>query len=297
MRTPAAVPYLLPPEDVMGALPWSTADGTEIGDRLEHWDPFTDLELVRTIEVDLDVVRDACQLGDDATFAITATWSCSTTRLGGCSPVVELGLHQGAVRAALELSIPGAMAGGRLSLLTRLVLRDPGAQPSMISPQRAGATLWVEKSQVALEGGASRFPITAVDFAQTRHFPDEAAWALDWNPDDLEIPVLGGLRLLVNSGHDTLPDLLRSGSADPRTRAVRAFVMFDVARGLVTGALRNDRFVENPEAFEEGSIGRMLSDLLATCWPGMPASTLRARSVDEAPRFNAELQARFGVIG
>lgn len=297
MRTPAAVPYLLPPESAMAGLPWSTPDGSEIEDRLDHWDPFTNLELVRTVEVDLDMVRTACQLGDDATFALTATWSSSTTRLGGDGAVVELGGHPGAVRAALELEIPGAMAGGRLSLLTRLVLRHAGSQSSLISPKRPGATLWVEKSQIALEGGASRFPITAVDFTQTHLYPDGAAWALDWDPDDLEAPVLGGLRLLVNSGHDTLPDLLRSGSTDPRTHTVRSFVMFDVARALVTEALRNDRFVDNPGAFEEGSVGRMLSDLLATCWPGIPATTLRTRAIDESPRFNAELQARFGVIG
>jgi hypothetical protein len=297
VRTPAAVPYLVPPEDSMAGLPWSTPDGSEIGDRLDHWDPFTNLELVRTVEVDLDVVRGACQLGNDATFALAATWSSNTTRLGGEGPVVELGSYAGAVRAALELDIPGALSGGRLTVLTRLVLRHSGNQCSIISPKRPGATLWVERTEIALEGAASRFPITAVDFTQTHHYPDGAAWALDWNPDELEAPVLGGLRLLVNSGHETLPDLLRSGSADPRTHAVRSFVMFDVARALVTGALQNDRFVENPDAFDEGSVGRMLSDLLATCWPGVPASALRTRSVDESPRFNAELQARFGVIG
>ncbi|ORB67121.1 hypothetical protein BST47_06025 [Mycolicibacterium tusciae] len=73
--------------------------------------------------------------------------------------------------------------------------------------------------------------------------------------------------------------------------------MFDVARALVLGALGNDRFVESPGAFEEDSVGRMLSDLIATCWPGVPVATLRSRSLDESPRFNAELQARFGVIG
>lgn len=297
MRTPAAAPYLLPPETAMAGLPWCTADGSEVVDRLDHWDPFTDLELIRTVEVDLDVVRESCLLGREASFAITATWSCTTTRLGGSGRVVELGAEEGAIRTTLELAIPGAMAGGRLNLATRLVLRHRGDGSSPISPRRPGTILWVETSQVALEGGASRFPITAVDFSQTPHFPDLAAWALDWNPDDLEAPVLGGLRLIVNSHHDVLPNLLRSGSSDLRTHVVRSFVMFDVARSLILGALGNDRFVENPDAFEEDSVGRLLSDLIATCWPGVPVSTLRSRSVDESPRFNAELQARFGVIG
>ncbi|TDH46681.1 hypothetical protein E2F47_27100 [Mycobacterium eburneum] len=76
-----------------------------------------------------------------------------------------------------------------------------------------------------------------------------------------------------------------------------SFVIFDVARTLITEALRIERFVENPEVFADGSIGRMLFDLLSTCWPGVPVATLRSRSRHEAPRFNAELQAHFGVIG
>ena len=150
---------------------------------------------------------------------------------------------------------------------------------------------------VALEGGASDSLSLQSTSRRPVHYPDNAAWALDWNPDDLEVPVLGGLRLLVNSGHDTLPDLLRSGMRDPRTHAVRSFVMFDVARALVTGALRERPLRREPRGVRGRFRRPMLSDLLATCWPGVPAATLRTRSIDESPRFNAELQARFGVIG
>lgn len=297
MRTPAGTPYLLPPEGSVIVRPWSSSDGTEIGDRLEHWDPFTDLNLVRVVEIDLDAVRNACSVGQDATFAVTATWSCNTTRLGGDGPVVELGVYRGCVRATSTLLIPGAMAGGRLTLLTRLVLRHPGDQFSPISPKHTGCTLWTDKTQTALEGGAARFPITAADFTQISRYPNDAAWVLDWDSDDLDAPVLGNLRLLVNSSHPTLPDLLRSGSVDPRARATRSFLIFDVARTLVAGALRNDRFVENSAMFDDGSVGRMLADLLAMCWPGVPTTALRSRSIDETPRFDAEMQAHFGVIG
>jgi hypothetical protein len=296
MKTPAAAPYLLPPETACAAGAWTTEDGSELTDRLDHWDPFTDLHLVREIQVDVAAIRAACLLGDDAAFALVATWTASTTRLAGDGPPVELGSGGGLLRTALTLPVAGASVGGRLDLHTRLVLRYPGREPSPISPRRPGAVLWTDEDRIALEGGASRFPVTAADFTTSPRYPDAAAWVLEWDSDDLDVPVLGGMRLLVNSSHDTLLQTLRSGSADARATAVRSFVTFDAARSLISGALGNDRFVEDPEAFQEGSMGRMLFELLTLCWPGVPVSVLRARSLEDPARLDAELQAYLGIL-
>ncbi|TPG34659.1 hypothetical protein EAH80_11280 [Mycobacterium hodleri] len=91
--------------------------------------------------------------------------------------------------------------------------------------------------------------------------------------------------------------MLRSGSSDPRAGLLKSFVTFDVARSLIFGALRNDRFVDDPEDFEDGSVGRMLFELITMCWPGSQLPSLRSRIVEDSSRFNAELQARFGVVG
>lgn len=296
MKTPKAVPYLLPPETAMAAQPWSFTDGSELGDRLDHWDPFVELDLERVLEVDLDETRRACQLTEHAAFALVATWSSNRTRVTGDGTVVELGNLRGTVRTALTLTVPGSEAGGRLTLRTRLVLRSPGEEPSPISPRRIGSILWEEESNLAVEGGAARFPITATDFKAIAYCPDEAAWFLEWDPGDLDAPVLGGMRLLVNSGHESLPDMLRSGSSDPRAAVLRSFVTFDVARSLLGGALRNDRFVDDPESFEDGTVGRMIFELLALCWPGKPIPAMRSRINEDAALVNAEIQARFGIL-
>lgn len=296
MKTPKAVPYLLPPETAVAASPWCFTDGTEIVDRLDHWDPFVELDLVRIIEVDLDQTRAACQLSEHAAFALVATWSSNRTRLTGDGTVVELGNLRGKVRTAVALTVPGSDAGGRLTLRTRLVLRYPGEEPSPIAPRRIGAILWEEECNLAVEGGAARFPITAADFKAIYFCPDDAAWFLEWDPSDLDAPVLGGLRLLVNSGHESIPDMLRSGSLDPRAAVLRSFVTFDVARSLIAGALRNDRFVEDPESFEEGTVGRMIFELIAICWPGKPIPSMRSRINEDAALVNAEIQARFGIF-
>lgn len=296
MKTPKAVPYLLPPESAVAAQPWCFADGAELGDRLDHWDPFVELHLVRLVEVDLDEACAACHLSEQAAFALVATWSSNRTRISGDGTVVELSNLRGKIRTAVPLTVPGSEAGGRLTLRTQLVLRFPGVEPSPIAPRRVGAILWEEESHLTVEGGAARFPITATDFTAINHYPDSAAWFLEWDPTDLDVPVLGGLRLLVNSGHPSIPDMLRSGSSDTRAAALRSFVTFDVARSLIAGALRNDRFAEDPESFEEGSIGRMIFELITLCWPGRPISSMRTRINEDAALVSAEIQARFGIF-
>lgn len=296
MKSRPAAPYLLPPEDAIGDAPWVDANGRVLGDRLEHWDPFTEVDLFRSLELDLDTIRAGCRLNVDAAFALIVSWHSNRTRLSGTGASVELGLLQGPVRAPLKLRIPGAAAGGRVALRTSLVLRDPGSGSVIISPRREGAILWQDATSVALEGGAARFPVTPINFTESERLPDRALWKLEWDPDALDAPVLADLRLLINSGNETLREALRSGSVDGRTSLVRSFVMFDVARSLVQGALGNDRFVEDPESFDEGSIGRMLFELLALCWPGVPIKTLSSRGHTDPARLEAELQAHFELL-
>jgi len=296
MRTAAAPPYLLPGDDTVDAGPWHTIDGADIGERLEHWDPFTDVELLRVVTVDVDAVREACGLGVDSALALTCSWRSDRTRLADRGETVELGSLDGRVRAPLEVVVPGVDAGGRLDLDVRLVLRNPGTSASPISPRRTGAILWSDTTRIALEGGAARFPVTAIDFAAITRLPDSGSWAIEWDPEELEAPVLGAVRLLVNAADQPLLEALRSGSRDPRASLVRTFVMFDVARALIHGGLANDRFVGDPETFDEGTVGRMLFELLSACWRGVPVTALRGRMLDDPARLDAEIQAHVGVF-
>jgi hypothetical protein len=138
--------------------------------------------------------------------------------------------------------------------------------------------------------------VTAVDFEGSGRLPVDAGWALEWNPEQLEGPVLGDIRLLVNSRDDVLLSALRSGAADPKATVVRSFILFDVARSLIDGALTNESFVSDPDRFEEGSVGRMLSELLAAAWPGVPVATLLSRRRDDPARLSAELQAHLRLF-
>jgi hypothetical protein len=296
MKTLPAPPYLLPPASAVSVDTWKPPDGTPLPDRLDHWDPFTEIEVFRTVDIDLDSVRSACSLGDDATFSLIASWWSSRTRLGATGDAVELGTRSGVVRATLALGIAGPLAGGRLDLRTLLVLRHPGSAPSVVSPRREGAVLWEEETRVALEGAAARFPVAAVDFAEIPRLPDTGGWALEWDAEDLDAPVLASLRLLVNASDDVLLNALRSGSTDPRSNVIRSFVTYDVARTIVHAALRSEKFVDDPEVFEEESVGRMLFELLSMCWPGIPIKVLANRLQDDPSRIDAELQSYLEVL-
>jgi hypothetical protein len=291
VRTAAATPYLLPPEEAVEADPWRTVDGAPLPERLDHWDPFMAIDLVRAITVDADVVRDGCRLPDDSALALITTWRSDRTRLAAAADVVELGTLDGALRAPLTVTVPGESSGGRIELETALVLRSAGTASSLIAAKRPGAILWRDVHRVTLEGTAARFPITAIDFAAIPRLPDSGLWALDWNPEDLDSPVTATARLLINGGRTELLEAVRSGSSDSRSILLRRFVTYDVARALVAGALASDRFVATPEAFDEGTLGRMLNELISLCWPGVPVPSLRRRLREDAARLESELQA------
>lgn len=291
MRTPAAPTYLLPDDDVVSAGPWKDADAVEIGETIDHWDPLTDLTFTRALTIDVDAVRSQCRLEADSALAVIASWRCpNRTRLGGAGERVDLGDLSGLLRTPIAVRVPGPEAGGRVDLTTRIVLRSAGSAPSLISPRRSGAVLWTDTQRVALEGNAARFPMAAVDFATLSRVPDGAAWYVDWDHEDLDAPVLGGLRLLLNSAHPRMASIARTSSDDPAAPLVRSLIECDVARHLAQAALGNERFVLTHDAFPEESVGRMLSDLLATIWPGIPIASLRARLLEEPARLDAELQ-------
>jgi hypothetical protein len=133
--------------------------------------------------------------------------------------------------------------------------------------------------------------MTAVDFTTLARVPDAAAWYIDWDPQDLDVPVLGGLRLLLNSTHPRIIGAVRTGSDDPAAAIVRSLIECDVARHLIRAALDNESFVRAPDAYPDHSVGRMLSDLISTVWPSVPVPSIRARAFQEPARLDADIQA------
>lgn len=296
MRTPPAPPFLRPSSDAIRPGPWTDEALDPLPDRLDDWDPYTDLSLERELVIDLQRVREESGLGRAATLAVVATWTSSSTRLSGGGPAVELGSIASPVRVEIGLGVPGRRAGGVLTIRTALVLRapDPGAPP--IVARRPGSVLWSDARPVQLEGSAARFPVTAVRFSALPGLPDAAAWVLDWRPEELDEPATSALRLLINADREDVVAALRTGGAAPGAEALRSFVRLDVARALIHAALRSDLFVGGSERWDEESLGRLLVDLVGRVWPGIPPRTLATRLADDPARIDGEIQAAFPPV-
>jgi len=293
----AVVPFLRIPAGVVDPGPWHLGDEHEaLGDRLEHWDPDTELVLQRQLVVDLDVVRGETRVEDGCRLDVASIWRSDRTRRRGASTPVPLEEDHGLVAIAVALTVPGRLVGGALELRTVIARGENALDVPPYVARRAGAVLWQDRVVVDLEGGAARFPVTVADFSTLPGLHPDAAWALDWSPHDLDQPVLGALRLLVNARNDVVVRAVTTGTDDAAGAIVSSAIRYDVARTLVHGALMSEQFEEQRSSFEADSVGRMLSEMLDRYWPGVDTATLAARLRDVPHRLDAELQAGVGLL-
>jgi hypothetical protein len=294
-RTAPISPFRVAGDAVVGVEPWRISDGDELlGGRIEHWDPELRLGLDRTVTVDLGALLSETGIDSAADLALAAAWRSTRTRLRAAGTIVALHDRDGdAVTLAIE--VPGRLTGGSLQLETMVVRTTAPTADAPLVARRPGSILWRDAVAVELEGQAARFPTSVVDFETIPGLDPDASWALEWSPNDLDQPVLGGLRVLVNARRDAI--VAAAGwRSDPASLAIRSMIFFDVARSLVTGALANEEFVTGGREFEPDTVGRMLSDLLDRFWPGAAPAVLARRMAETPHRFESELQARTGLL-
>lgn len=290
-------PFLRVSDETVDPGPWRLGDDQgELADRLEYWDPDTNLLLQRQLLVDLDRLKDETHLGGGCRLDVASLWRSDRTRLRAAGTPVPLDEHHGLVAVSVALEVPGGLVGGTLEVRTVVVRGDDDLDAPSYVARRAGAILWEDRVLVDLEGGSARFPVTVLDFSTLPGVHPDAAWALDWSPHELGQPVLGALRLLVNARNDVVVRAVTTGNEDPVAPIVSSAIRYDVARTLVYGALMSDEFRAARSSFETDSVGRMLSDLLDRYWPGVDTATLSARLHDVPHRLNAELQAGVGLL-
>lgn len=295
-RTEPLTPFRIAAPSDVRAEPWLLAETREaIGDRAEHWDPDLKLRLIRAVTVDLDAVLASTGLDSPCRLTLATVWRSDRTRLRGSGMSIPLRDRSGEAQASLSLDIPGHLAGGSVELRTALVLTEAWKEASPIVAKRVGSVLWSDKVAVALEGSAARFPVTVIDFAEVPGLANMAPWALEWTPHDLDQPVLGAMRLLVNSAVPAVVQAI-SGSRDPHDVAIATLIRFDVARSFVHGALSQESLVQGSGDFEEDSVGRMLQDLLERYWPSVAPEILARRLVDTPQKIESELQAKTGLL-
>jgi hypothetical protein len=208
--------------------------------------------------------------------------------LRGRGDVIDLTPNHHFEQLYLRLDIDGTNLARSLELAVCLVLLQPDGNVQRFAPKLPGSILAKHTQTVLLEGEGARFPVEVIDFAPT-YYPSDAGWVLYWDAENLHQTVLGDTRLYINARHKRV----RRAVSENRTEdyGIREAVRLDVARTLIIGALNNDDFVENPNAFAYGSVGAVVRNMLGLYFPDIPLTQLRDNS-KHPQSFEPKLQER-----
>jgi hypothetical protein len=113
--------------------------------------------------------------------------------------------------------------------------------------------------------------------------------------DDLDADGRSALRLVVNTSHPAVADLV-DGDDRARRERVGSVLRWDVARRVLDELLADERFVERFGELAPGSIGGFVQSMIEGRWPDDSARTLLERRATSRGRFETEVQARFGLL-
>ncbi|MEU6120938.1 hypothetical protein [Streptomyces sp. NPDC047123] len=291
-----ALPYRSPAPSCVRADAWQLVlDGvtTDLPESLDFWDYRMDIELSRTVHVDLPAARAGAGLDAGAVLTVAAVWTASGSNLRG--PVQRVPLTGDEVRTVnLHAVLPGAQLGGVLSLETVLVLSRSTGTGAPFAPRRAGSLLWDDAVSLRLQGDAPLFPMTVIDFAQTS-FRDGAAWHLQLG-SDLNAAAMGSMLLLVNErAEEVSTAFAHAARPGPVDRVVLSMVYSDCARIMMEHALLKEEFVDEA-GFSEDSLGATLVSLFHRLFPGRTIQDLRQLRHNSPSLFASELQAATRIL-
>jgi len=286
-RVGAAAPrcewFLARPDGEFGDLPLS----------LNDWDPAASITAAVRVEADLEGIEARTGVAADADLRLSLSWYCRTTQVRGSGETLSVG-RDASDGLTLTCTARGDQLGGAVEFRVALVLASAGSPSSSLAATIPGSVLWEASQKVIIEGIGGRFPMVWIDF-KASGLPDRSAWYLDWDPHALDEDVLRGARLHLNRSHERLREAIENPST-PEAQTVFEFLYFDVGRAVITGALRNRDFVEQPDR-ERGTLGDEVRRLIGITFPGVPASHLADRLKHQPTTFDRDLQHGLRILG
>lgn len=285
------LPYLLPKADRVKVAEWNlvTSDGSRaLGALFPEWDAAMPVYVTAAVEVDFSGILTDCDLSSDSVLRLAATWYSAGTGLRGGGSSVDLNSHLADRPLALEVKADGAVLAKSIMLSVVLVMLQSGTGSGPLAPKMPGSLLWRDERTVLLEGEGTRFPMEVIDFAESAWLPENAAWFLDWNPDDFDQSILGAVRLYINARHERVKQAV--SGLNKLDRAIREVIRFDVARIMVAAALNNEEFITQPESYPNGTVGAALRRLLYILFPGESFQSVRKELNYFPQHFECRLQ-------
>lgn len=254
-----------------------------VGEPVVPWDYLAHTTVVTTVSVDQAELLQSTGLADLEGIVAHVQVDCATTgsRHASSSPLSVDGRP-----VSIEVRIPPHQVAQRIDVTQSILLDRPdGEEPHNLAAFRRGSRLWqAERTfRFILEGSASTFPTEAFSFSAAG-LPSTAAWKLQFEPDSLDEPYLGAVRLLLNSEHPQASELL-SG----RPSLVQSVLFHGIVEQLLMTA--SDRFFgEVPNEFELDSVGEALNHVAMT-YLGVSLATAATLLREDRAETMCRLQA------
>lgn len=293
MKRIVASPFLCAPETSVRHEGWrikSTHESTALPDQLENWDYLTCLDLSCTVSVRAREVLEQCQLGPASRLSLVVTARSDHTNVEELMAAEEVD-PEGPEPVTLSFELPGQNFGGRLTLLTVLVVCDPDPAGDL-APRERGSVIWKDNFNCYLQGDSAQFPTIYSSFSEGP-WGKAAAWSLDIELDNPEARFSQATRLVLNSDSPLVMQL----NGDPglaSVQRVRQVLRWDVTRQMALAALRCEDALEAEIDFDATSVAGVLRNLLERVWPGIQPSTIRDWHVNDLARFETGIQDHCG---
>lgn len=293
------LPYLLPNPERIEVVRWILVKGDTpepLPKRLPDWDPAASIQIQIEISVDAQGIASDCSLHPDAELRLSGGWESSGTGLRRREKHVDLDLRHSRRSHILDMTIPGTLLDGSVSIHAELSLSSFSERAARISPWMAGSRLWQESQKIALRGEGARFPVDVVDFESSfTWLPPHAGWYLDWDRSSFDRPVLNSIRLHINSRHERVKRAVSQSLEDDEP--IRETISFDVAKSMITAALESEEFVENLGAYDEDTVGISIQRHLSALFPDFEyVEDIRDMYRQYPDRFNTLLQDRLKLF-
>lgn len=290
MTPNVAFPFFTIPETCIDIEPWFIrVNGGESAPAAEYvadWDYATELQLSRSIELDVEeaakclkIPVDALQLG---LIVETGTGPGRFPRKTLSTEFHEITADSRKID--LTINPQSASLSSFLFLTTTLVIKSEPYEFEKLSPKLVNSKLWSDRFVTRLDGEEPRFPIEVASFERLFGKTPEARapWYVSWNPGDWSRDFHGAVRLYLN---DDLPEFMeRIQSGDGfLLQSISVDVVGQILERLVTEADVEDIVANAPV----GSLAAQAASWIKLAWPDSSLGSLKHKLESQPGRFRA----------
>lgn len=288
-----ASPFKCPSVEAVRPGEWlrlSESGSEPLQNPVENWDYSVDLNLMRSVVLDVKRILRDCELKDGSRLSVVVHVKTGDAGIRNIIFQESFLLNRAAetCEVIIERLLGGEELQGGLSLTTRLLLEE-GVADSELSPIIPGSCLWEDTFSYQLEGGGGRLPMETADFKAIRPEIAGAPWFLDVDCFRPEANFIRSCRVVLNSNRGDILEAIQKKDA-----LVLSLLSSDLVRHACQCMLDLEGFGGQKKRYEEGSFGFAVMNWLETAFPGQAVNDIRILKKRDLARFEAILSSTYG---